>query len=242
MAVDWSGNVYFVLESGGAHQYLPGSELLRIAAGTTTAETLLALEDSLEMSSVSVIDERNALCFIANTQEVSRIYRFDLESKTAVIMLERTAENLGRIAYLVTRVNGEMYYLYRQRSNYADPVQVGYLEIGRFAPQALDIHQSPEILVADDLDRGVHVWRTTTYGFFAVSDVGDVFFDIGLYQHGLLDQTLVGVFWFDPLTRAYVALVEGTLEEVYALTFALDNNGNLYYAASNLDTMVRISR
>jgi len=242
LAVDWSGNVYFVLQSGEEHQYLPGSELRRITAGTTMTETLLVLEDSLEMSNVSVDDDRSVLFFTSNTQEASRIYGFDLESETAVTVLEKTAENLGRIAYLATRANGELYYLYRQRSELDDTVQFGYLEIGRFAPQALEIHQSPEILVADDLDQGVIVWRTTTPSCFAVSDIGDVFFDIGLYQHGPLEQTQVGVFWFDPLTGAYVALVEGTIEEVYALTFALDNEGNLYYAASNLDTIVRISR
>jgi len=243
LAVDRSGNVYFVLQEGVGHPFDPGSELRRIPAGTTTAESLLVLEDSLELSNIQVAESPSIIYFKSLTEEVDRIYRFDLESKILATVLERTTQGFGYIGYLATEADGELYYLYRQRSDRADPVQSSYLEIGRFTREALETGQPPELLVADELDRAVNVWGVgLTLGCFAVGDTGEVFFSVLLTEGDPHRQTLSGIFWFDPLTGACVTIVERPIDEVGLLTFALDSQGNVYYAAYLAGTIARINR
>ena len=244
-AVDWSGNVYFGLQSWDYEHSrgLPGAELCRIPAGTTTTETLLLLDDSLRILNITgVADDPNSIYFTSAVQGVDRIYRFSLESEVLATILERPTEAFGQIAYLAARADGELYYLYRQRSDPTDPVQFGYLEIGRFALDSLQTGQPPELLVADELDQAVWVWYANRPSFFAVSLTGDVFFSIILYQDGPFEQAQTGIFWFDPLSGSYAAVVEGTIEEVHGFVFVLDNEANLYYSAFIPDTIVRINR
>ncbi|MCK4580323.1 MAG: hypothetical protein KAU10_03150, partial [Dehalococcoidia bacterium] len=238
LTVDWSGNVYFALQSGAQSQGLPGSELCRIPAGTTAIETLLVLEDSLQIGNFSMAYDPNSLYFTSTLQEVDRIYRFNSESEALDILLERITEDFGMIPYLATRADGELYYLYRRRSDQADPVQFGYLEIGRFTLEALETCQPPELLLADQLDQAVWVWILSTHSFFTVSNTGDVFFDVILYEEDPVEQAPVGIFWFAPLTGTYLALAEGTIEEVHCFTFVLDDEGNVYYAARTPGTIV----
>ncbi len=243
MTVDGSGNVYFALQSWDQHSgFLPGSELHSIHAGTTTTETLLILQDAVSIVNLNVDDDPSVLHFTSATEQVDRIYRFDLESSALDTILERTTDDSGQIAYLAARADGELYYLYRQRSDQADPVQFGYLEIGRFTLEDLEAGLPPELLVADELDQAVWAWFATTPSFFAVSDTGDVFFNVILYREGLIEQAPFGIFWYDPHTGVCSVLVEGTVEKVGGYTFALDNDGSIYYAKSSPGAIVRISR
>ena len=242
LTADRSGNVYFALQSGTVFQFLHGSELRRIPAGTTTIEPLLVLQDSLAIWHIIVADDPDLLYFISDVQEVCRIYRFDLESDVLDTLLERTSEDFGRIAHLAARADGELYYLYRQRSDRTDPAQFGYLEIGRFTLEALATGRPPELLVALQVDRAVIVFAGDSRSLLRVSDSGDVFFGVVLYEEGLETQAPLGFFWFDPLTAAYVSLVESTMKEVGFFSFVLDDEGNLYYSAFFADTMVRINR
>jgi len=243
--VDWSGNVYFCLQSGQRPHSLLGSELRRIPAGTTTTETLAVLDDSLMISCVGTADEPDVVYFISHAQDVDRIHRFDLGTMVLDTLLERAGwtDNYGRIVYLATKTDGDLYYLYRQRSEADATDQSGYLEIGRFTAQDMKTGQPPKLLVADMLDLGVWVlpqWSGLNH--FAISDVGDVFFTIILHQGGPVEQSAVGIFWLDPLTRTYVSLVESTGEEVRTFTFALDSEMNVFYAGYGTDRIVRINR
>ncbi len=243
MTVDGSGNVYFALQSWDQHSgSLPGSELHLIPAGTTTTETLLILEDAVRIVNLNVADDPSVVHFTSATEQVDRIYRFDLESSALDTVLERTTDDSGEIAYLAARADGELYYLYRQRSDQADPVQYGYLEIGRFTLEDLEAGLPPELLIADELDQAVWAWFATTPSFFAVSDTGDVFFNVMLYREGLIEQAPFGIFWYDPYTSACSVLVEGTIEKAGGYTFVLDNDGNIYYAKSSPGAILRISR
>lgn len=249
-AVDSSGNVYFSLQStvddqlGPLWPYWrdpsPGSKLHRILAGTTTTETLLMLEDSLEMSNIVVDDDRGFLHFIS-TWGVQRIHRFDPESRALGLVLERTGESHGRIAYLFADADGVLYYLYRQRSDPNDPVPFGYLEIGRFTLEALETGQSPDLLVADELDRPVSVVIPVHCVFAAAADTGDVFFTMALPVKSPAEQLMPGIFRYDPLTGTYAAIVEGTYTEVGIFTFVLDDDGNVYYAAALGCAIVRVN-
>jgi len=242
LAVDSSGNVYFVLQSGARLQFLPGSKLCRIPTDTTTMETVMLFEDSLTVSNISIADHEKVLYFTSADQNVARIYRLDLESEVLDTMLERTTEDFGAIVYLTTRADGELYYLYRQRTAHTDPVQFGYLELGRYTLEALETDRAPELLVADELDQAVWAYVSMAHHFFAVGDTGDVFFCAILYEQGLVREAPIAIFWFDPLTGSYVALVESTTEEVYGYTFGLDREGNVYYASASPGTICRIDR
>ena len=236
LTVDRAGNVYFGLQC----QSTPRVELRQIPAGNTTSEPLLVLEGSSRILNINVADDLGLLYFTSAAPGFDRIYRFNLESAVLDTVLEKTDQNNGAIGQLASCANGDVYYLYRQRSGDSDPVESGYLEIGRLTIEALETGQPPELLVADELDREVWVWGGSPH-CFAVSDTGDVFFNIILVKEGSLAQAPQGIYWFDHLTRDYVALVEGITEEG-EYTFLLDNEGSLYYAAPSQGAIIRVNR
>lgn len=239
LTVDPRGNVYFSHVREGEP-----SKLYKIPSNTEEAEVLLTLNLwNLENVYVaSKVRGEEKIYFTTISEAVTSIHMFDVRSGELTTVLEKSHEDFGYFAYLTLRGNGDLYYLYRERSEYDEPEQWGYLEIGKFTQKSLKSGGDPTVLYSQDFNKAVYVttWIFGGRSFLKVSDEGDIFFTISLYDGtGYLGHVKY-LYWLNPATGTLTELVSGTLDD-FSVSFVIDRRQDVYYTNFYGNDMTRIN-
>jgi len=237
LTVDPRGNVYF------SHVYAEKPlELLKIRANTEEAEVLLTLEDFWMLDNVYIASkgrEKEKIFFTTISEAVTSIHMFDVRSGELTTVLEKSHEYFGYFAYLNLGGNGDLYYLYRQRSDISVD-QWGYLEIGKFTQKSLKNGGNQTVLCSKEFDKGVwvHGWILGGRRYLRVSDIGDIFFSIPLYEDG---QLVLYFYWLNPATGTLTELLDSEPLSDLRISFVIDGRQDVYYTNFHGNDMTRIN-
>ena len=177
------------------------------------------------------------LYFVAGVPDlqVVRLYKYDLGKGILTTFLERSSVvsgegfNAGTLAYLSANLQGDVYYLYRQRGPYWDDRQWGVIELGRASSG-----KTPKILLNERTDFNVLAF-TPGYNQMQASKAGDVFFHLASF-HPLLGAEDYYVYWYNPRTGSYSSV----LHDSFGFTIQIDGSDNLYFVDSQ-GTLARLN-
>jgi len=236
LTVDPRGNVYFsqICESE--------PKLYKIPSNTEDAEVLLTLEDFWMLDNVYVessVGRKEKIYFTTFSKDVASIHIFDINSDQPTTLLKKTHDDFGYFAYLTLGGNGDLYYLYRQRSDESEEKQWGYLEIGKFTKKSLKRGGNQTVLYTQDFNKAVYVttWIFGGRSFLKVSDKGDIFFTISLKDG---TDHVKYLYWLNPATGTITELDSGTMID-FNVSFIIDRRQDVYYTNFHGNDMTRIN-
>ena len=229
MALDVWGNLYYKMTAAST------TTIYKVAAGSTSPEALLVLQEGQLGGAMSIAS--GVLYFVAGVPDlqVVRLYKYDLGKGILATFLERSSVvsgegyNAGTLAYLSANLQGDVYYLYRQRGPYWDDRQWGVIELGRASSG-----KTPKILLNERTDFNVLAF-TPGYNQMQASKAGDVFFHLASF-HPLLGAEDYYVYWYNPRTGSYSSV----LHDSFGFTIQIDGSDNLYFVDSQ-GTLARLN-
>jgi hypothetical protein len=243
MAVDKLGNVYFALSrygEEGAAPPLPPSRLMRLSANGSV-QLLVEFNDAYIYNIQVPMNPTQGVFFSAPDGDKVCVFQYVngtlrvLETKPRGVSI---SEEWHDFLYMTLGRDGDLYWIYRERSGFNDPDQWGYLEISRLTQSDIKRGTEGKVLWSKYFeDRGVYGWFPGRK-FFGVSLTGDLFFTVLFrFDNGTWKENLL---WLDAKTGTVKALLTTERSEYYS--FVIDPQGNLYVSLGSSGSIIRINR
>jgi hypothetical protein len=238
MAVDPHGNIFFSTTQAelieGRVVYSPPAKIWSIPRGSKEASCLLQLANSSIIRNLSISTGQSPdLYFSAEYSDKVCVQRF--VGQTLSTILQRPASNHGSIACATLDDEGNLYYLYRQRSEVPGEDLWGSVEVGLLDTHESGNHSEPLVLLEERLN-GTAAMCMPVRGFFYAGTSGELLFSIGeYYANGTLVSELV---LLDRQDLSQTELL--TTEQSTLPPFAVDQRGDVYVSIEGEGTIKRI--
>ncbi len=210
----------------------PPAKILLLRRGGSV-DTLVTLKDAQLIGNMKLSPVGILFTAEGSNSSYMRIYRY---SKRGLrVLLDKPTENNGYIGYLTLDSKGNLYYIYRQRSDVFSSNQWGYLEIGRFTLRDLLMNGEPEILYTRRYENKSVLFWYPPEGFAQTYD-DKLFFTFLLYKPGNEELQIARL---DIRTGSLTYMVK-TDEWSDLFSFAITFRGDLYFAKTSSGEIWRI--
>jgi len=231
--VDALGNFYFA-ECG----WPPGTPPVKLMKINLVGMITCLWSESTGRISDVVVARSGTDVYFSYANKAAYIMRY--RNGKVDVLLVRSSDNAGTVAYLHMGPMGNLFYFYRQRSELGAPSQWAYLELGFFSqvvwPWPLRSELTLTILLSEQIsDRSVWVWAPSGCFLGAFEPTLDAFTTIIFWP----DAT-ANIIWVKGPTGEWEVLVEASFTEL--LPFVVSRSGDVYYSMYESGVIVRIIR